>query len=58
MVAHPNGARAPVLRGHATGASTLQGLTEKVGEAVDLLVHGRPRLAAAFVNPAKKSSGW
>lgn len=56
-VLHSSGASAP-CRGQATGVTMLHGLAERVGETVNLAVHGRPRLVASFVNPAKKTNGW
>jgi hypothetical protein len=56
-VLHLSGVSAP-CRGQATGATTLHGLTERVGETVDLVLHGRPRMVASFVNPARRTNGW
>ncbi len=55
-VAHASGGTAPA-KGTGSGATTLHGLKGHVGERVDLAVHGRPRLAASFVNPPRPPGG-
>ena len=53
VVIHSSGVSVST-QGRAMGTSQLQGLEQKVGETINLQVHGRPRMAVSFVNPAKR----